>query len=151
MSRLAVRNTNQKLKSSPAVGNEKYPVKTLVLESARLCPLTAGKDCPSCVVGIAWTALSWEFCTAWTALRCWIVWVEGARCVRKGLEWVIWVTAGTAETNLAVDGVKGAVAMMRDCWGWEIGDDLGTGASVTGSIVVVSKAGVSVVSSYWTN
>ena len=36
--------------------------------------------------------------------------------------------------------------MMRDCWGWEIGDDLGTGASVTGSIVVVQTAGASVVS-----
>ena len=47
-----------------------------------------------------------------------------------------------------VEGEKGAVTMMRDYWGWEIGDDLGTGASVTGSIVVVSKAGVSVVSSY---
>ena len=36
--------------------------------------------------------------------------------------------------------------MMRDCWGWEIGDDLGTGASLTGSIVVVPTAGASVVS-----
>ena len=58
MSRLAFRNTNQKSKSSPAVGNEKYPVKTFVLESARLCPLTSGKDCPSCVVGITWRAAS---------------------------------------------------------------------------------------------
>ena len=36
--------------------------------------------------------------------------------------------------------------MMRDCWGWEIGDDLGTGPAVTGSIVVVPTAGASVVS-----
>ena len=50
--------------------------------------------------------------------------------------------------NLAVKGVKGAVAMMRDCWGWDIWDDLGTGASVTVSIVVVSTAGASVVSSF---
>ena len=68
MSRLAVINTNQKSKSSPAVGKEKYPVKTLVLESARLCPLTAGMDCPSWVVGIAWTAASFEVGTVWTAL-----------------------------------------------------------------------------------
>ena len=52
-----------------------------------------------------------------------------------------------------VEGEKGAVTMMRegmmrDYWGWEIGDDLGTCASVTGSIAVVSTAGVSVVSSY---
>ena len=37
--------------------------------------------------------------------------------------------------------------MIWDCLGWEIGNDLGTGASVTGSRVVVSTAGVSVASS----
>ena len=48
--------------------------------------------------------------------------------------------AGIAETNLAVEGVKGAVAMTGDVRGWEIRAGLGTGASVTGSTVVVSSA-----------
>ena len=48
--------------------------------------------------------------------------------------------AGIAEANLAVEGVKGAVAMTADVRGWEICAGLGTGASVTGSTVVVSSA-----------
>ena len=50
---------------------------------------------------------------------CWMKDVEGAKLVRKGEKWEIWVTGvgagemeGTAETNLAVEGVKGAVAMI---------------------------------------
>ena len=50
---------------------------------------------------------------------CWIKDVEGAKLVRKGEKCEIWVTGegaeemeGTAETNLAVEGVKGAVAMI---------------------------------------
>ena len=74
--------------------------------------------------------------------------------MRKGELWVIWVIgvrtwemAGTAETNLAVEEGKGAVAMTRVCWGWEIGAALGTGASVIASRVVVSTVGASVASS----
>ena len=55
--------------------------------------------------------------------------------------------AGIAETNLAVEGVKGAVAMTGDVWGWEICAGLGTGASVTGSTVVVSSEMASIASS----
>ena len=50
---------------------------------------------------------------------CWIKDVEGVELVRKGEKCEIWVTGvgaeemeGTAETNLAVEGVKGAVAMI---------------------------------------
>ena len=50
---------------------------------------------------------------------CWMKGVEGAKCVRKGEKCEIWVTGvgaeemeGTAETNLAFEGVKGAVAMI---------------------------------------
>ena len=60
MSLSAVSNFIQKSKSSPAVGKEKYPVKTFVFESARLCPLPVSKDCPSWEVGFAWTVVSWE-------------------------------------------------------------------------------------------
>ena len=63
-----------------------------------------------------------------------------------------WEMAGTAETNLAVEEVKGAVAMTRDVCGWEIGAALVTGASVTGSSgsrVVVSNTGASVFSKFW--
>ena len=93
---------------SPAEGKEKYPVTTL--ESARLCPLVMA------VLG---------------------TWVR-----REGEEWVMWVTeeegrlAGTAETNLAVEGVKGAVAIT----GLDIGASLGTGASVTTGCIVVASS-----------
>ena len=95
--------SGQKSKSRPAEGKEKYPVKTGVLESARLWALAAGKR-----VG-----------TAWTVLRFWTVVGEEARLVRKGVEWEIWDTGlgagdrtGTADTSLAVEGVKGAVAII---------------------------------------
>ena len=59
--------------------------------------------------------------TAWTVLRFWIGVGEEARRVRKGVEWEIWDTglgavdrAGTTDTSLAVEGVKGAVAII---WG----------------------------------
>ena len=54
----------------------------------------------------------------------------------------MWVTeeegrlAGTAETNLAVEGVKGAVAIT----GFDIGASLGTGASVTTGCIVVASS-----------
>ena len=62
---------------------------------------------------------------------------------------MMWVTgeegrfAGTAETNLAVEGVKGAVAMT----GFEIGTSLGAGASVTTGSIVVASSNISSVSS----
>ena len=61
----------------------------------------------------------------------------------------MWVTgeegkfAGTAETNLAVEGVKGAVAMT----GFDSGASLGTGASVTTGSIVVASSDTSSVSS----
>jgi len=78
-----------------------------------------------------------------SARLCPLVMAElGTLVMRVGEEWVMWVTegeekvAGTAETNLAVEGVKGAVAMT----GFEKEASLGTGASVTmGSIVVASE------------
>ena len=68
---------------------------------------------------------------------------------REGEEWVMWATeeegklAGTAETNLAVEGVKGAVAMT----GFDIGASLGTGGSVTTGSIVVASSDTSSVSS----
>jgi len=74
----------------------------------------------------------------------WVTWVTGE-------EWVIWVTeegAGMAETNLAVEGVKGAVAITGDILGLEAWTLLGIGASVTtGSMVIFSVDGFSVASS----
>ena len=94
--------SGQKSKSRPAEGKEKYPVKTGVLESARLWALPAG--------------------TAWTALRFWIGVGEEGRRVRKGVEWEIWDTGvgagdreGTADTSLAEEGVKGAEAIGWGC------------------------------------
>ena len=87
-----------------------------------------------------------------SARLCPLVMAElGTLVMRVGEEWVIWVTegegkvAGTADTNLAVEGVKGAVAMT----GFEIGASLGTGTSVTvGSTVVASEDTSSVSSSF---
>ena len=61
-------------------------------------------------------------------------------CVEEGTGMGAGKVAGMAETNLAVEGVKGAVAITGNVWGWETCAGVGMGASVTGSTVVVSSA-----------